>query len=165
MKVLRWRINPVLLLLRPCMTTKTPELMHLQEMTQAVFRNDRNLQIEGTITIRRLLSNPEKPPIQQVIDTGVVPHSFDFLQHNDHEWLQFKAAWVLTNIASLTSEHTKGVVEANAVPGLVRLISSPNAHIREQKARSCRLASSPQHVGHDAEVDHEVVRSDFGRGK
>ena len=46
--------------------------------------------------------------------------------------LQFEAAWVLTNIASGTSKHTKLVVACGAIPPLVQLLSSPTLEVRDQ---------------------------------
>ena len=108
------------------------KLEQLPAMVQGVMGNDPAVQTECTTQFRRLLSIEKNPPIQQVIDAGVVPRFVEFLQRDDNPALQFEAAWALTNIASGTSEHTKVVMEVGAVPIFVRLLMSPNDDVREQ---------------------------------
>lgn len=108
------------------------KLENLPQMIQGVMGQDPAIQTECTTQFRRLLSIEKNPPIQQVIESGVVPRFVEFLQRDDNPALQFEAAWALTNIASGTSEHTKVVMEVGAVPIFVRLLLSPNDDVREQ---------------------------------
>jgi importin subunit alpha-1 len=108
------------------------KLEQLPAMIQGVMGHDPAVQTECTTQFRRLLSIEKNPPIQQVIDSGVVPRFVEFLQRDDNPALQFEAAWALTNIASGTSEHTKVVMQVGAVPIFVRLLLSPNDDVREQ---------------------------------
>uniref|UniRef100_M4BD43 Importin subunit alpha n=1 Tax=Hyaloperonospora arabidopsidis (strain Emoy2) TaxID=559515 RepID=M4BD43_HYAAE len=82
--------------------------------------------------LRRLLSLEHEPPIQQVINLGVVPLLVDFLRRDGRPEMQFEAAWALTNIASGTTEHTAEVIRCGAVELLCGLLLSPNEDVCEQ---------------------------------
>eukprot|EP00750_Incisomonas_marina_P015372 INCI182.1.p1 GENE.INCI182.1~~INCI182.1.p1 ORF type:complete len:583 (-),score=143.66 INCI182.1:404-2056(-) len=85
---------------------------------------------EATRSVRRLLSRQEHPPAADVIKAGLVPILVAELGLVSEEKTQFEAAWALTNIAS--TEHTRVIVQAGAIPSLVKLMMSKNADIREQ---------------------------------
>ncbi|WMV31759.1 hypothetical protein MTR67_025144 [Solanum verrucosum] len=108
------------------------KLETLPELIAGVWSDDSSLQLECTTQFRKLLSIERNPPIEEVIQSGVVPRFVEFLARDDYPQLQFEAAWALTNIASGTSENTKVVIDYGAVPIFIRLLSSPSDDVREQ---------------------------------
>ncbi|KAI4378066.1 hypothetical protein MLD38_015603 [Melastoma candidum] len=108
------------------------KLENLPSMVAGIWSNDKLVQLEATTQFRKLLSIERSPPIEEVIQSGVVPQFVEFLMREDFPQLQFEAAWALTNIASGTSENTKVVIDHGAVPIFVKLLGSPSDDVREQ---------------------------------
>ncbi|KAG6502991.1 hypothetical protein ZIOFF_035280 [Zingiber officinale] len=77
-----------------------------KKSTEAVS-NDNSMQLEAVMNFHKLLSIERSPPIEEVVQSRVVPQFVEFLMREDYPQLQFEDAWALTNIASGTSESTK----------------------------------------------------------
>ncbi|KAL2556615.1 Importin subunit alpha-1 [Forsythia ovata] len=108
------------------------KLESLPTIVTAVWATSGALQFEATTQLRKLLSIGYSPPIEEVIQSGVVPRFVEFLARDDYPQLQFEAAWALSNIVWGTSEQTKVVIDHGAVSNFVRLLSSPSNDVREQ---------------------------------
>lgn len=108
-----------------------PKLM--QSLTQPGASHQQIL--ESVRGFRKLLSVEDHPPVDEIMECGVMPLLVQLLSiHGDNqeicEMIQFEAAWALTNVAS--TEQTKAVVDHGAIPPLVQMLMSGNADVREQ---------------------------------
>jgi len=119
----------------PSMPSSQPQMNQfpLANLVHAVRNfSDYQSQFSATQCIRRQLSIEVSPPIQEVIDSGVVPDFIRLLGEHNRPEIQFEAAWALTNIVSGTAEQTFRVIEAGAIPIFVHLLGSPNDDVCEQ---------------------------------
>ncbi|GBE58520.1 importin alpha [Babesia ovata] len=94
--------------------------------------DDYESQLSCTKYFRKLLSIEVDPPIEQVVNAGVVPVFIEFLGRFDAPELQFEAAWAITNVASGNQQQTKVATDNGAVPKLIALLEAPREEVREQ---------------------------------
>ena len=104
----------------------------LPVFAQMAHNDDPQVMFHGVLMCRKLLSVNENPPIQAIVDAGVVPRLVSLLGRDDWVELQFEAAWAVSNVASGAQDHTHYVIELEAVPEFVRLLESPSEEVREQ---------------------------------
>jgi hypothetical protein len=170
---------------RKTMTDADQTLVELPLLAEYIRGDEISLQIDAVTKIRKLLSLESSPPIQDVLALNIMDRLIHFLSSESAE-LQREAALVVTGIAGGTTDQTRAVVDAGAVPHLVALLRSPHDNVREQAiwALGNIAGDSPQcrdHVlSHGAmllldcfgDLSHEsVVRnathalSNFCRGK
>jgi len=104
----------------------------LETIVEKARSADPATQLAAVQAARKLLSSDRNPPIDALINSGILPVLVKCLEVNDNPSLQFEAAWALTNIASGTSQQTQAVVEADAVPLFLKLLKSPHQNVCEQ---------------------------------
>ncbi|XP_077488324.1 importin subunit alpha-1-like [Amblyomma americanum] len=104
----------------------------VDEMVAGLTAPDPEVQLGATQAVRKMLSRERHPPIDSMIQAGVVPILVNALSKDSCPSLQFEAAWALTNIASGTAEQTDTIVRAGAVPLFVRLLGSSHVNVCEQ---------------------------------
>lgn len=105
---------------------------NLEMIVQNASSNDPGVQLNAVQAARKLLSSDRNPPIDDLINSGILPILVHCLKRHDNPSLQFEAAWALTNIASGTSHQTQAVVNAGAVPLFLELLHSLHQNVCEQ---------------------------------
>ncbi|KAM9914090.1 hypothetical protein OXX80_009879 [Metschnikowia pulcherrima] len=104
----------------------------LPKMMEMIQSPDFDNRLNATVKFRQVLSKEHNPPIDFVIQSGVIPTLVQFMSEGNPDMLQLEAAWALTNIASGSSDQTRVVVEAGAVPHFVMLLYSQSLEVKEQ---------------------------------
>ncbi|XP_065183810.1 importin subunit alpha-5-like [Sycon ciliatum] len=107
--------------------------MKIPELVENIHSNDPHLRLMATTAARSLVTD-QSPLVDEVIAAGLLPKFVEFLSCVDHPELQFESAWTITNVASGTRPQTQAVVQAGAVPILVRLLTSTDPRLCEQAA-------------------------------
>ena len=86
------------------------DLTHLQNSITQLFSGFPGEELIGVISIRKILSIPANPPIQEVIDTGIVPNLIKMSYQRPVKFA-YEVCWILCNIGSGDSQHTRYLVE------------------------------------------------------
>jgi len=105
---------------------------NLDDLFKRASSDDPTIRFEAIRAARKLLSIDRNPPIDQLIQCQFLPILVQCLKLDQYPDLQFEAAWALTNIASGNSHQTQAVADADAVPHLLRLLSSNHGNVCEQ---------------------------------
>lgn len=106
--------------------------------------------------IRKLLSIEKQPPIQSVINAGMVEDLMNILRNKANSLrLRFEAAWALTNVASGSSSHTQVVVAAGGVEVFVDILATETGDIKEQAVWALGNIA-----GDSADLRDRVLRAD-----
>jgi len=90
------------------------------------------LVLEACTHFRKQLSLEKDPPIQEIINLGIVPRLMQLCTFQGHPNIQYEAAWALTNVASGTKEQTKVVIDNHGIEVFVQLLSAQDVKVSEQ---------------------------------
>ena len=113
-------------------TAMTFEDSEIPTLAQKVLSNDSEELHHGLIGLRKLLSKEDQPPLQPVIDAGVVPRLVQLISTSSVKKIQLEAAWCLTNLCSGTTQQTLYVIQNGAIKSFISLLSSDDADVVEQ---------------------------------
>ena len=108
------------------------ELVTIASILEQAVSPDPETRQNAIRNARRALSREKNPPIDEFIQSGLMPLLVRCLSEHRDAKLQFEAAWALTNIASGTSAQTQAVVQCGAVEVFIELLSSPVENVCEQ---------------------------------
>jgi len=129
----------------------------LQSIVENAAQGDPPTKLCAVQAARKLLSRDKNPPIDSLIQSGILPILVDCLQSDDHAALQFEAAWALTNIASGKSQQTQAVVQAGAVGHFTQLLQSKHQNVCEQAVWALGNIIGDGPVLRDFVIKHGVV--------
>ncbi|RIA98973.1 armadillo-type protein, partial [Glomus cerebriforme] len=110
----------------PKLIVRNLKIENLSEMAQGIYSNHVEKQLISMKKFRKLLAEERVPPIQQIIDTGVIPKFVEFLQ-SKNQLLKIESSWALTNILAGNIEHIKVVIDSGALPIFVQLLQNENS--------------------------------------
>lgn len=131
-------------------------------LADMVRSSEAEVRYNGIHGLRMQLSVMGDIPIQDVVDTGVVPDLMKMIGHDAaNQNLQFEVGWILTNIASGTRVQTQTIVEAGGIDKLILLLQSNIEEIRVQGLWGLANIAGDQAAYRNAILSHPTALQDI----
>lgn len=146
-------------------TTRTDVIgnENLRVNRDKILSSDLREILEGTFSIRKILSSDKTPPIDEVIRANILPRVVGFLSlscpvfgmDNSEivDEIRTESAWIITNIASGTKEQTESVVGLGAIKLLIDILGENTASIQLIDQAIWALGN----IGGDNEVCRDII--------
>lgn len=125
--------------------------------------------LDGVIKFRKNLSVEQRPPIQAIIDSGLVPRFVELLSsscvlYTDVEYnlvkkIRSEAAWALTNVASGSSEQTQKILDFGAIPLFADMLRENDEELVDQAAWAFGNISGDSEIMRDAAINCGVLKT------
>jgi hypothetical protein len=62
----------------------------------------------------------DKPPIQVLIDSGIIPRLIELASQSDYPQLEFETTWTLANVTSGNSQQTQSIINKGGIELFVK---------------------------------------------
>jgi hypothetical protein len=123
----------------PRLNPEESPLEQLDTLKIMIMSSSVEYQLDAATFVRKLLQVEMNPPIQEIVDLGIVPRLVQLAGEPDDtttglDGLQVQTLWGLTNITSGTHQQTQVVVDAGVLPVVARILERAPNEILEQAA-------------------------------
>lgn len=96
------------------------------------------------------MSHVEDPPIQMIIDSGIVPRLIELIGQEEYPQLQLEATWSLANVVSGNPQQCQSVIDKGAIELFVKLVRARYLGIVEQAIWALGNIASDSSFNRDA---------------
>lgn len=114
---------------------------------------------ESAEKIRRVVSDTEAPPLNELMSTGVAPHILKLLdfQYFEHENLMLECSWIMANFASGTPTHVQYLMGQGIVKKALDLLRHPHELIKDNAIWILANIAGDSHENRDYLLENEIV--------
>lgn len=127
---------------------------------------------EGVFQFRTSLSVENSPPIQGIIDSGLVPRFVELLSAECSLYkgadrglvrkIRMESAWALTNIASGSTSQTQAILDYGAIPLFADMLKENDEDLVDQAAWAFGNIAGDSEKMRDAAINCDVLRIVLG---
>jgi len=104
----------------------------IASLIDSVMSTDLKKQHSGLVGLKKFLSQPQGSPIEEVLDSGVVPRLLEIMEDSIEPQIQLDAAWCLVTLCSGTPEQTQQVVDCGMIPIFLSALDSAGFKVTQQ---------------------------------
>ncbi|KRH94381.1 Karyopherin (importin) alpha [Pseudoloma neurophilia] len=144
-------------------------ILDFKRKKELLISKDPNEVLDGVTKFRKNLSVEQKPPIQQIINAGLVPRFVELLSKanilytnvdvNLVRKIRSESAWALTNIASGSSEQTQAILNYGAIPLFADMLKENDEDLVDQAAWAFGNISGDSEIMRDAAINCGVLKT------
>ncbi|GBC09862.1 hypothetical protein RclHR1_09170010 [Rhizophagus clarus] len=98
-----------------------------QEILSALHSNNTVLRLAAVVRLRKYLSlqNVDER-VDNVLSLNIIPLLIELLENFDDHLLQYETAWIITNIAAGSTQHTEALVAGGVTQHLIKVLTVSN---------------------------------------